>query len=229
MCGRYTTPEEAEAERYFTVHQLNWHFSRSYNVAPSQFVPAVRTVATRREGTMMRWGLVPFFAKGIPTKYSTINARIETIETAASYRFPWKWAQRCILPSAGFFEWHVNDDGSNTPFFIHSADGPIFGFAGLWDTSKREDGSLIESCTIITMPAHAMMAQIHNGPGKQRMPAILHRDDHEDWLTGSKDTALAALKPYPADLMSAWPVSARVNSPRNEGPSLIERITSELP
>jgi putative SOS response-associated peptidase YedK len=222
MCGRYSTPEEREAERYLTVHLLHWHFERSYNVAPSQSVPVVRIAEGQREGVMMRWGLVPFFAKGIPTKYSTINARVETIETSPAYRGPWKRAQRCILPAAGFYEWHLNEDGKKQPFFIHTADQPIFGFAGLWDSSKREDGTVLESCTIITMPANAMMAEIHNAPGKQRMPAILRQADHEAWLGGSLGEARATLQPYAADLMVAWRVSSRVNSPKNNGPELVE-------
>jgi putative SOS response-associated peptidase YedK len=224
MCGRYTTPEESEAERYLTVHLLHWHFERSYNVAPSQQVPVVRITDGQREGVMMRWGLVPYFAKGVPSKYSTINARLESIETSPAYRGSWKRAQRCILPAAGFYEWHLNEDGTKQPFFIHAADQPIFGFAGLWDSSKREDGTAIESCTIITMPANAMMAQIHNAPGKRRMPAMLAHDDIDAWMSGSVDDARATLKPYPSDLLTAWPVSKNVNSPKIDQASLIERL-----
>jgi putative SOS response-associated peptidase YedK len=224
MCGRYTTPLESEAERYFAVHRLNWQFERSYNVAPTQAVPVVRQVDGVREGVMMRWGLVPFFAKGVPAKYATINARIETIESAASYRGPWQRMQRCVLPATGFYEWHLREDGSKQPFFIHAADQPLFGFAGLWDGSIPEDGALLESCTIITMPANPLMAQIHNAPGKQRMPAILPWADVEAWLSGSPDAARAILQPYPAELLVAWPVAARVNSPRNNGPELTVAI-----
>jgi putative SOS response-associated peptidase YedK len=126
------------------------------------------------------------------------------------------------LPAAGFYEWHVNDDGSKTPFSITCADQPVFGFAGLWETSKREDGTVLESCTIITMPPNALMAEVHNA--KQRMPAILQHDDIEAWLSGSADDARGALKPYPADSMVTWPVSTRVNSPKNNDAALIERV-----
>ena len=224
MCGRYSTPQQSEAERYFAVHLLRWQFERSYNVAPSQSVPVIRSAGGQREGVMMRWGLVPFFAKGVPPKYSTINARIETIETAASYRGPWQRAQRCIVPAAGFFEWHVDGSGAKQPFYVHAADQPLFGMAGLWDRSRREDGIVLESCTIITMPANPLMAQIHNAPGKQRMPAILPATALDAWLGGTPAEALAALAPYPADLMVAWPVSVRVNSPRNNDPSLVEAL-----
>jgi putative SOS response-associated peptidase YedK len=224
MCGRYTTPAESEAERYFTVHLLHWHYAASYNVAPSQPVPVVRLQGGVREGILLRWGLVPFFAHGIPGRYATINARLETLTSSPAYRGAWKRQRRCILPATGFYEWHLNPDGSKQPFFIHAADQPLFGFAGLWDASIREDGSVVESCTIITMNANALLAEIHNAPGKQRMPAILRASDHEAWLAGSAEQAHAVLLPYPADCMVAWPVSARVNSPRHDEPALINAL-----
>jgi putative SOS response-associated peptidase YedK len=223
MCGRYVSPDIAEAERYFLVHLLHWQFERSYNVAPTQLVPVVRMADGAREGVTLRWGLVPFFAKGIPPKYSTINATIEKLTDGVSWRGPWRRGQRCILPAQGFYEWHLNEDGSKTPFFITCADQPIFGFAGLWDSSRTADGTLLESCTIITMPPNPLLAEIHNV--KQRMPAILQSEDIEAWLTASPDEARATLKPYPADSMVAWPVSPRVNTPRNNHASLIEKET----
>lgn len=220
MCGRYVTRDQAAMEREFTIRRKHWVFEASYNVAPSQPVPAIRTADGESEGLMLRWGLVPFFAKGIAPKYSTINARVETVETAASYRSPWKRGQRCILPAAGFYEWQVLPDGKKQPYYITVADQDIFGFAGLWDRSVSDGESAIESVTIITMPANPLMAEIHNV--KARMPAILAREDRDAWLAGSLDDARAALKPYPADLMVAWPVSTRVNTPRNNSPQLIE-------
>jgi putative SOS response-associated peptidase YedK len=114
----------------------------------------------------------------------------------------------------------MNEDGSKTPFYITMADQPVFGFAGLWDRSVSAEGNAIESCTIITMPPNALMAEIHNV--KQRMPAILAAGDIEAWLTGSADDARGALKQYPADSMVAWPVNRRVNTPKNNHESLIE-------
>ena len=221
MCGRYVSPDLAEAERYFLVHLLRWKFERSYNVAPTQQVPVVRMGDGEREGVMLRWGLVPFFAKGVPPKYSTINATIEKLIDEASWRGPWKRGQRCILPAQGFYEWHVNEDGSKTPFYITCADQPVFGFAGLWDSSRTDDGAALESCTIITMPPNPLLAEIHNV--KQRMPAILQSQDVDAWLTGSADEARATLKPYPADSMVAWPVSRQVNTSRNNHAGLIAR------
>ena len=171
----------------------------------------------------MRWGLVPFFAKGVPPKYSTINARIETVQTSPAYRAPWKRAQRCIVAIAGFYEWHTQANGNRQPFYVRPSEpGQCFALAGLWDASTSDAGESIVSCTVITMPANELLAQIHND--KQRMPAILLKEDWNTWLHGTPEEAMAALKQYPVDLMIAFPVSKRVNSPRNNDAKLIEAI-----
>jgi putative SOS response-associated peptidase YedK len=117
MCGQYVSPEQAAIERAFAVTMPL--FDRSYNVAPAQPVPVVRSKDGQREGALMRWGLIPFFARGVPPKYSTISARLETVETSPAYRGrgPWKRAQRCIQPASGFYEWHLGEDGKKNPFF----------------------------------------------------------------------------------------------------------------
>jgi putative SOS response-associated peptidase YedK len=225
MCGRYVSPDDAAIEREFNlVHSPGLVGRPSYNVAPTQMMPVVRTVEGVRKLSLMRWGLVPFFAKGVPRPYSTINARIETIETSASYRGPWKRGQRCIVPAVGFYEWHLNDDGKKQPFFVKTTEHAVHGYAGLWDSSKRDDGTVLESFTIITLPANSIMAEIHNAPGKQRMPVILDRKDYDAWLSGTVDEARAVLKQYPADSMLAWQVSTRVNKPQNNDSMLIEAI-----
>jgi putative SOS response-associated peptidase YedK len=221
MCGRYVSPDEASIEREFNLVHAEWQFPPSYNVAPTQLVPIVRSIEGRREGTRLRWGLIPFFARGVPTKYSTINARIETVQTAASYRGPWKRGQRCLVVVQGFYEWQVQADGkSKVPFYITLNDQDIAAFAGLWDSSRTDAGEFIESVTHITVPANGLMGEIHNT--QRRMPAILSKDDREAWLTGSPDQAWATLKPYPEDHMVAWPVSTRVNTPKNDDAKLIE-------
>ena len=111
MCGRYVSPDEASIEREFNLVHTEWQFPPSFNVAPTQSVPVVRMVEGTRRGALMRWGLIPFFARGVPPKYSTINARIETVQTAASYRGPWSRGQRCLVVARGFYEWQVQGDG----------------------------------------------------------------------------------------------------------------------
>ncbi len=227
MCGRYILRMQDKYLREWNLHGPPAWVTASYNIAPTQQVPIMRMENGAPAAAMVRWGLIPSFAHGRPGKFSTINARIETFETAASFRGAWKRGQRCIQPASGFYEWHLDAQGRKTPYLITVADQELCAFAGLWDWSVRDDGAVIESCAHITMPANALMADIHNGGNHpQRMPAILRREDHEAWLKGTSAQARAVLAPYPADLMVAHPVSTRVNSVRNNGPELIEPIAA---
>ena len=234
MCGRYIIREQEAAERYWRVHGLpKWIVS--FNVAPTATVPVIRRAGAGRaafenaaygsaapnECVLLRWGLVPFWAGGVPLKNPTFNARKERIEIASSFRGPWARGQRCILPAAGFYEWQARTGGKQ-PYFIKTADRDVFGFAGLWDRSQGPDG-VMESCTIITMPANKLLSEIHNTG--HRMPAILREEHHEAWLSGSADDARAVLLPYPDDLLVAWPVSPRVSSTKNDDESLVEPAT----
>lgn len=229
MCGRYVTPAGGAIEREYglTAAQMApWiakGFERNYNTAPTQQCPILRVIRDKdgaRQVEPMRWGLVPFWAKGVAPKYSTINAMAETIESKPAYRGPWKRGQRCIFPVAGFYEWQVQDDGNKVPYYIHPADdGELFSMGGLWDSSLALNGEDVLSCTIITMPANELVGTIHNV--KKRMPLILHREDVDTWLTGSVADATELLLPYPSELMRAHPVSTRVNSPKTNTPELI--------
>ena len=204
MCGRYVSPEEASIEREFNLVRSEWQFPANFNVAPSQSVPIVRVEDGNPKSVLVRWGLVPFFAKGKPGKYSTFNARAETLTTSSSYRGDWTGGRRCIIPALGFYEWHVKADGGKQPFFIHVEDQSVFGFAGLWERSRADASTVVESCTIITLPANELM--------------------REAWLSGSPEAAAAALAPYPAERMVAYEVSPRVNSPRNNDEKLLEPL-----
>jgi putative SOS response-associated peptidase YedK len=228
MCGRYITKAQRAIERELAyIDVVRWpDLEARYNVSPTQEVPVVRWEDGQFEGTMMRWGLIPFFARGVAPRYSTINARIESIETAPAYRGPWKRAQRCVLPASGFYEWHLSESGVRQPFYIRLADQEVFGFAGLWDRSIGPEGP-IDSCSLITMPANTLLAQIHNV--QHRMPAILKAGDHEMWLKGDAEQARAVLLEYSSETMVAWPVSTRVNSPRNDGAALIEPLVDRPP
>jgi putative SOS response-associated peptidase YedK len=194
-------------------------------VLPTEQVPVVVCAQGEREAAQMRWGLIPYWAYGVPLRASTINATVERIERAPSYRDAWARGQRCILVMGGFYEPHVEADGSREPFFVRLTDREVFGVAGLWDRSRREDGSYVFSCTLITVPANPLLAEVHNA--RQRMPAILTTTGHDAWLHGAAQDARAALKPYPDGDMTAWRVSRRVNNPKlpNDA-SLIEPAQS---
>ena len=227
MCGRYILRMQDKYLREWNLHGPPAWVTVSYNVAPTQQVPIMRRNGETHEAAMVRWGLIPYFAKGEPGKFSTINARIETFESAAAYRGAWKRGQRCIQPASGFYEWHLDADGRKAPYLVTLADQEVFGFAALWERSVRDDGSVIESCAHITMAANELMADIHNtGNHPHRMPAILRREDHAAWLDGTPDEARQVLTPYPAELMVAHPVSTRVNSVHNNSPDLIEPIAA---
>jgi putative SOS response-associated peptidase YedK len=217
-------PDDAAIERGFTLVRTEWKFPPSYNVSPTQDVPIVRADKNGdRIGKRVHWGLIPFWAKGVQPKYSTINATVEKLEDGATWRGPWKRGQRCIMPALGFYEWQVQADGkSKQPFYITLNDQDVFGFAGLWDSSTAADGAVVESCTIVTMPANKLMAEIHNV--KHRMPAILSKKDQDTWLIGEPDYAFKAIKQYPDTHMVATPVSTRVNTPKNNDKTLIEAI-----
>lgn len=224
MCGRYVSPDEASIEREFELVRHEWRFPPSYNAAPTQDVPIVRVnKAGERTGLRVHWGLIPFWAKGVQPKYSTINATVEKLTHAATWRGPWKRGQRCIMAALGFYEWQVQPDGkSKQPYYITLNDQDVFDFAGLWDSSTGAAGAAVESCTIVTMPANKLMTDIHNV--KHRMPAILTVEDRETWLTGSPEAAFAVIRQYPDTHMVATPVSTRVNTPKNNDASLVAPV-----
>jgi putative SOS response-associated peptidase YedK len=226
MCGRYIIRQLAAAEQEFKLARVSFGLADRYNVAPTQPVPIVRVAYGLTEGLDMRWGLIPFFARGEPPRYSTINARIETLDSAASYREAWSRGQRCLQLASGFYEWHVDPHGRKAPCFIRLADRELFAFAALWERSFSGDGTRIESCALVTLPANALLYEIHNsGSHPHRMPAILRSKDHEAWLSGTAAEARAVLEPYPAEQMIAYEVSLRVNSPQTDDPQLIEPVT----
>jgi putative SOS response-associated peptidase YedK len=228
MCGRYVSPEAADIERLWNIRHAPNPFSRvNYNVAPTHLVPALRSAADgMAELAALRWGLIPFWAKGVAPKYGTINATVERMQEAPTYRGPWRRGQRCIVAAYGFYEWQVREapggKSLKQPYYIRIGDQEIFGMAGLWDASTGADGVTVESCTLLTMPANHLMATIHNG--RERMPAILAREDHAAWLSGSTEQALACIKPYADELMIPRPVSTRVNSPKNNDAGLLDEV-----
>ena len=128
----------------------------------------------------------------------------------------------CLLPATGFYEWHQRSNGRKQPFFIQLTDQDLFYFAGLWDSSRRQDGTGVVSCALITVEGNELMRSVHNaGAHPFRMPAILAPQDRCAWLEAPREEARALLKPYPTSLMRAYPVSARVSDPRADDPALI--------
>ena len=216
MCGRYTlaTPVGRLADE-FGFDTSSKHFRTSYNVAPTQQVPAVLAEGGTRRLEMLRWGLVPSWADDPGIGARMINARSETAPEKPSFRSAFR-RRRCLIPADGFYEWK-RLNGSKQPYYFRLDGGRPFAFAGLWE-SWNEDGE-IRSCTILTTTANDLAEEIH-----ERMPVILPRTHYDAWLDPeTEDEELAALLgPYPGDDLEVYPVSRFVNSPGNDDPRCIE-------
>jgi putative SOS response-associated peptidase YedK len=171
---------------------------------------------------MLRWGLIPSWAEGRPTGDATVCAEMDRIERSNIYRMPWLSGQRCILPVSGFYAWQLTSANYRQPYFIRLANRTVFGLAAVWDRSVAEDDDVIESCSVIRVPANDLLADIANADS--RMPAILRRKDYDTWLRGTPVEAKAALQPYNPALMQAFAVSPRVNSTEPDDAELIRPV-----
>lgn len=219
MCGRFSIFADPErlAER-FDAGLPEQALQPHYNAAPTQDLPAILN-QDERLIQLLRWGLVPFWAKDLAIGSRLINARSETLTEKPSFRTPLN-KRRCLVLADGFYEWQEIGDGKQ-PLRIMLKSGEPFAFAGLWETWKQPDGELLRTFTIITTSPNELVAPIHN-----RMPAILLAEHEAVWLDNAahQEAWLDALRPYPADLMTAYPVSRLVNSPANDDPSIVQRI-----
>lgn len=219
MCGRFAffSPREAVQE-YFGI-EVPFALEPRYNVAPSQEVAAIRQPAdTKPEAVMLKWGLVPFWAKDSAIGARMINARAETVAEKPAFRQAFK-RRRCLILADGFYEWHT-EDGRKTPYFISLNTAQPFAMAGLWESWQKADQPALETCAIITTTASKSIAKLHD-----RMPVILDAPTAIDWLRAEHEPAalIAMLKSYDDKEIQAWPVNRTVNNPVNQGSTLIER------
>lgn len=211
MCGRFTLFEADKIlSKEFGVSGIP-SMSPRYNIAPSQPVAAVRVApaGSGREFVLLRWGLIPSWSKDPAIGNRLINARAETAQEKPSFRNAFK-RQRCLIPANGFFEWQRQGRGKQ-PYFVRMRDERIFAFAGLWDRWESPDEGTIETCTILTTAANAVLAPIHD-----RMPVILPPTEYARWLDPAllnTDSLAPLLVPFPPEDMLALPVSPRVNAP----------------
>jgi putative SOS response-associated peptidase YedK len=220
MCGRYTlTPEQKVIQKRFNVKPGPYVHGPRYNIAPSQLAPVV---INERENVlkMMKWGLVPYWAKDINIGFKLINARAETITEKPSFKTAFK-KNRCLVLADGFYEWDKKQGRQmKIPHRFVLKSGKPFAFAGLWDVWMPPQGEPLHSFTIITTGPNELMEPIHN-----RMPVILGEENEELWLDlGVRDenTLLSLLKPYEPGLMEEYEVSAIVNSPKEDGPECVK-------
>ena len=215
MCGRFAfySPSEATAALFGVSGSLT--AEARYNIAPTQYLAAIRNDEGQgRELVMLRWGLVPFWAKDPSIGNRMINARVETVAEKPAYRAAYR-RRRCLVLADGFYEWH-KEGSVKTPYYISLESGGPFALAGLWEhwQSKETDESL-QTATLITTAANEFMATLHH-----RMPVILVPATADRWMAGDDLQADTIAADCPA--LSAWPVNRRVNNARNEGDDLIK-------
>jgi putative SOS response-associated peptidase YedK len=219
MCGRYSIPEPGDIPIHFKNTRIGYDLSPRFNAAPSQELPVVVSDGEKHV-ELMRWGLVPVWAKDTSIGYKMINARAETLAVKPSFRKALS-LQRCIVPAGGFFEWkQVGKE--KIPYYIFLKKKQVFGFAGLYDVWHDKAGKELKTYTIITTDPNELVGTIHN-----RMPAILEKEDEETWLNPDEtdpQRLLPLLHPYPVDEMDAYPVSRLVNAPANDTKAILEPL-----
>jgi putative SOS response-associated peptidase YedK len=229
MCGRYrlSKTEKYLLEKFGVRPGGDFEYVPRYNIAPTQQVPVIRQ--DRKEPvrviSMMRWGLVPYWAKDISIGNKMINARAESCTEKPSFKESLS-KRRCLIPADGFYEWRKSGSGrgkTKQPFLFTMQDESAFAFAGLWDKWKSPEGKVIETCSIITTEPNELTQGVHD-----RMPVILPAEQYELWLDpgfSNADELSAMLRPFDSKQMKKTPVSDRVNSPENDD----EECTKEVP
>jgi putative SOS response-associated peptidase YedK len=174
---------------------------------------------------MMRWGLVPSTAETEPKGISRASVDVDRLHRSSTYKPLWLNSQRCILPAAGFYAWQLTRDNYRQPYFVSLNNRNVFGLAAVWDRwNGEEDDDVFESCSIIRVPANALLSDIADSDGL--MPAILRRRDYATWLTGTPVEANAALHSYKPEWMQAHRVSPRINSTAPDDAGLIQPVHS---
>lgn len=233
MCGRYASSRKPESlvEEFEVVAPVDQELRPDFNVAPTKLVYSVVNRSAGRSLSVMKWGLIPSWAKDPSIGSRMINARVETVAEKPAYKRAFA-SRRCILPADGYYEWYVEEQSGakprKQPFFIRRVDGSSLAMAGIYevwrDPSKSEDdpSALLITTSVITTSATDDVGRIHD-----RMPQTIAPENWAQWLDPEmKDPSLALslLTPATAGGLEAYPVSTDVNAVRNNGPHLIEPL-----
>ena len=223
MCGRYFLHSTADKLSSLFGEMPMPLLAARYNIAPSQPIPVIRqNPAGRREMVLVRWGLIPSWSKGPDSRFSMINARVETVAQKPAYRTAFRY-RRCLIPADGFYEWRAADNAKQ-PYVLRPRDGVPLAFAGLWEHWQDANGNELESCTILVRAANEQVKTVH-----ERMPVIMTPNSFDLWLN------IHAQKPQPLETLLAvqqapeleiYPVSRAVNSPKSDAASLLEPLES---
>ena len=223
MCGRYMMTTSLEAiQRLFQVSDRP-NLAARYNVAPTQRVPIVRLQPERtgRELVLVRWGLIPHWAKDAKIGNRLINARAESVARTPAFRDAFRH-RRCLVVADGFYEWRTRG-GPRHPYLVRMASREPFAFAGLWARWRSPEGEGVASCTIVTTTANPLLSTIHD-----RMPVLLAPADYEAWLEADSEEAQALLEPRDDAELEVVAVSDRVNNVRNDDADVIAPIGERL-
>lgn len=224
MCGRFALTTAPDEVRKIFGYEDRPNFPPRYNIAPTQPLAIVRQdLGGRRRFHLIRWGLVPAWAKDPASFTLLINARAETATKKPSFRSAMRH-HRCLIPASGFYEWRRTAEGKQ-PFWISPADGGVMAFAGLWDTWSDPDGGDIDTGAMLTVQSNRMMSQIHD-----RMPVILKPYAFDTWLDVAnvdRREARTLLQPVEDDFLVATPVSSRVNKVAHDDADLLIPVELE--
>ena len=225
MCGRYyRRSDKQRLAEHFAVNPTHGLTDSvpDFNVAPTTFQPVIRNSrdGAARELLLMRWGLVPFFAKSLADfkGFSTFNAKAETLAKQPTWREPFRRGRRCLIPADGFYEWKVLGPKEKQPYAFTVGQDSTFAFAGLWDAwQDKKTEEWLQSFAIITTTPNELTGTVHN-----RMPLILHERNYDEWLLRDGGPLPAHLmQPFPAVKMQARPVSRDVGNVKNNHPELL--------
>jgi len=226
MCGRYVLyGPQSRHTRDFEVD--GWpDFPDRYNIAPSLEVPIIRQSPEGvRVAQLLRWGLIPHWAKDPALGNKLTNARGESVADKPSFRSALK-QRRCLIPASGFYEWQAEQGGRKQPWYIHLKGDVAMAMGGLWERWTSPDGEILRTFCVITTAPNEIMQPIHD-----RMPVIIPKWRWADWLNPQNSDAAeisGLLIPYDAAAMEAWPVSRRVSNSREEGAELISPLPADL-
>lgn len=223
MCGRYLLAEKPERiYKRYNISKENiakqLKLDPMYNIAPGAITPVI-TRNSPNKLELMKWGLIPHWAKDPKIGYKMINARAETIADKPSFRGPFK-KHRCLVPASGFYEWKkLENEKTKIPYLIKNKSDELLSFAGLYDVWRDAENKEFKTFTIITTAPNELMSPIHN-----RMPVLLEKEEEKAWLDSETipEDLLKLLDPYPSALLEAYTVSQDVNNPRNQGVELLK-------
>lgn len=220
MCGRFTLSQPTDAiASAFNIAQIP-PLEPRYNIAPTQLIPSILSApGGEKQLQMLRWGLIPSWAKDAKIGAKLINARAETVSEKPSFKAAFK-RRRCLIVADGFYEWQ-RQEKQKQPYYFRLQNAQLFAFAGLWEQWKSPDEDIINSCTILTTEANDLLRPIHD-----RMPVILESKDYGLWLDSEaqQPQLQQLLRPYQANLMTSYTVSTKVNNPKNNTPECINSL-----